>query len=127
MTLRKESLFANEIIRDSESPNKTWDGLADRIREIDPDGLRSYALLQEVNRLPSTRSGTPDRTIDRINIHHINTCPGCHECDNHLMEFYSGCSTCERTGHKKMLNYIHETGEYICDHCLEEKKGKETT
>lgn len=57
-----EALYYNEMVEehylrdrrkvgepcDVTNPNATWDGLAERIGQIDPDGQRSYALLKEV-------------------------------------------------------------------------------
>lgn len=64
--LIKEALYSNELVEehyfralrrgegsacDTTNPNADWDHLPETIRRIDPDGERSYALLQEVIRL----------------------------------------------------------------------------
>ena len=53
---------------------------------------------------------------DAVNITHLETCDGCEECEA-LMDFYSGCSTCDKTGHKDAMLYDPENGEYICKDC----------
>jgi hypothetical protein len=58
--LIKEALYSNELVEEhmlrarkfrypyDADPDGEWRNLPRRIREIDPDGERSYALLQEL-------------------------------------------------------------------------------
>jgi hypothetical protein len=59
--------------------------------------------------------------IDAKNVHHIDTCPGCPECDD-LMNFYSGCEVCGRTAHKEAMVHDPETGTFTCPDCLHKQQ-----
>ena len=54
-------------------------------------------------------------TVDGDNIKHLEECDGCPECDI-LLEFYSGCDSCERFGHMSTF-YADGKGKLYCETC----------
>jgi hypothetical protein len=63
--------------------------------------------------------------LDAANIDHIENCNQEERCLRclELLEWYSGCESCGRAGHKHELDYDDQTGHYTCKRCQDEQKA----